>query len=96
MLRSVCVSLLCEKKKNVPTATVSDFQLKCGCTFALRVQHWISGGISQRSASEARAPGDEKSLLPCERGRATATCEKVEEEEEGERERRSVERKIYK
>lgn len=51
-------------------------------------QAWIAGGISQRSAWEAKASGDEKSLLPCEWGRGTATCEKVDEEEEEGREKK--------
>ena len=69
MLPSVCV---CVKEM---FHSLSGFQFECVCTFALRVQAWVSGGISQRSASEAEAPGDEKSLLPCERGRGRATCE---------------------
>ena len=79
MLHTVC---LCKGH------SLSDVQFKCGCTFALRVQAWVSGGISQRSASETEASGDEKSLPPCERGWGTATCEeegKMEEKRDGKR-----------
>lgn len=41
----------------------------------------MSGGISQRSASEAKVPGDKKSPLPREQDWGTTTCEEVKREE---------------
>lgn len=67
VLYTVC---LCSKG-----CSLSDVQFMYGCTFALRVQAWVSGGISQRSASEAEASGGEKSLTSYEHGWGTATCE---------------------
>lgn len=50
---------------------------------------------SPRGVLQRPRPGGEESLLPCERGCSTATCEKVEEEDEGGRGIRDAERNIH-
>lgn len=88
----VCVSYV---KKNVPKAAV--LPVFNSSVAAHLHDEWRPGSLveSPRGVLQRPRPGGEESLLPCERGCSTATCEKVEEEDEGGRGIRDAERNIH-